>query len=116
MGKSENGEEVGRGTGHSGEALGINRRRGIRERRRVITTIKCLGAWPVDKDMAHGLWGAMRQLSSSGFRVGLASVTRISCRGQGGQAAAPWFLPTRGCGSLTVLCSLGKGSIQKSRW
>ena len=40
-----------------------------------------LRAWPVDKDMAHGLGGAMGQLGSSGFRVGLASVTRISCRG-----------------------------------
>lgn len=34
-----------------------------------------LRAWPVDKDMAHGLGGAMEQLGSSGFRVGLASVT-----------------------------------------
>ena len=47
-----------------------------------------LRAWPVDKDVAHGLRGAVGQLGSSGFRVGLASVTRISCRGRGGQAAA----------------------------
>lgn len=67
-GKSGNGEEVGRGTGHSGEAFGSQLDKRNQERRRAITTIRCVSGpglwirmWPMG---VEGSWDEAVQAAS----------------------------------------------------
>lgn len=99
--------EVGR------RAQGLTWRKGIRESSQGITVIGYLWVWPIDEDMAMvGVCGCSVGTAGFKWQPGKSHplVTKASCRSSGREGVpveALWSLPTRGCGFVTFLCSLG---------